>query len=106
MTTKVHEELPSVRSLDCGCSTAYYVRGHVDPKTMRAAVGRHSEDEIEPRDWDVYYSWVRCVPDSTGDFAFMVIDGRPGARGCFPATLCEPKGFRSYQTWSRVAADE
>ena len=66
---------------DCG----YFAKGHHDPETFCDAVQKDWTCD-RPDPGRVQKVYLRVVPDSTGEWDFVLIDARPG-RGAFPATL-------------------
>ncbi|MBV2128204.1 hypothetical protein [Arsukibacterium indicum] len=70
-------------------------KGHHDPDEFMAAV------RAQGYDWPLgnpVHKWVKCVPDSTGDYSHIYVFVKQGTRGAFPATFaCEAYGDEQYQ---------
>lgn len=82
-----------------------YTKGHVDLAEFMGAVGEFAENLGDLPPEGAHYAWIRYNPDPSGQWSFMVVDGTPGNRGTFPATVsyCE---FRLFKEWPRMPVDK
>lgn len=81
--------------LDYGADGAYLMsKGWHDPAEFKAQA-QERELAID-RCGEPQHVWLRCVPDSTGEYAYQYRVAVGGSKGAFAATLaieggCEPR---------------
>lgn len=82
-----------------------YTKGHVEVGEFLKAARLYTGHDDE---WfclkDAHYTWLRHNPDSSGDYACLVVNGTPGKQGTFPATVTFDPGARvqPYERWERM----
>lgn len=79
-----------IEALDYGSDLGYYTKGHVTESDFIEAVINEFEDDLIFENGNrVQYGYARKVPDSTGEFCYLVYRCEPGP-GAFPITIIEP----------------
>jgi hypothetical protein len=75
----------SLEELNTDDSTTLMSKGHQDPSEfMKACEFWHGGPLAG---WGkVRHGWGRTVPDSTGEYKFLMLPAKPHARGAYPVT--------------------
>lgn len=66
--------------------TTLISKGHHDPAAFMEAVEKWNGGPLEGRWGNVRHGWHRTVPDSTGEYRYLVHPAKPHARGAYPTT--------------------
>ena len=75
-----------IRSCGGGECDALMSKGHHDDNVFLAAALSEWGEPLEGFDAPCR-TWWRVVPDSTGEYAAIYHEAKPGARGAFPVTV-------------------
>jgi hypothetical protein len=60
-------------------------KGHHDPAAFMAACEEWYGGPL--KGWGkVRHGWARTIPDSTGEYMFLMLAAKPNARGAYPVT--------------------
>ena len=61
-------------------------KGHHDPAEFRKACEEWNGGPMDGWGGKIRHAWGRTVPDSSGDYEFLMLPAKPHARGAYPVT--------------------
>ena len=76
----------AVECLYTGDTTTLMSKGHHDPAEFRKACEEWNGGPLDGWGGKIRHAWGRTVPDSSGDYEFLMLPAKPHARGAYPVT--------------------